>query len=62
MFFNYALSSRGLLTLKAPIMTAADDNFFYIFLNFQKKKDMLFHENHLPADDFHKISYLICYV
>ena len=36
-------------------MTAADDKFCDIFLNFKKKKGMIFHENRLPAK-----SYLIC--
>ena len=31
------LSVKKYLTLKAPIMTAADDKFFNIFLNFWKK-------------------------
>ena len=49
------------LTLKAPITTAADDKFCDIFPNFRNKLDMIFHENRLPADDSHEISYLICY-
>ena len=57
------------LTLKAPITTAADDNFHDIFPNFppppQKKKiyneGMIFQENRLPAHDSHEISPLICY-
>ena len=47
------------LTLKAPITTAADDKFCDIFPFFQKKEGMIFHENHLPADDSHEISCLI---
>ena len=49
------------LTLKAPITTAADDNFCDIFLIVRKKEGMVFRENRLPADDSHEISYLICY-
>ena len=50
-----------ILTLKAPITTAADNNFFLTsFLVFDKNK-MIFHENHLPADDSHEISCIICY-
>ena len=47
------------LTLKAPITTAVDDKFCDVFFNFRKKQDMIFHENRLPADDSHEISYLI---
>ena len=43
----------------APITTAADDGFCNIFPNFRKKSGMIFHENRLPADDSHEISYLI---
>ena len=54
------------LTLIAPITTAADDKFCDIFANFQRianfrKKGMMFHENRLPADDSHEISFFICY-
>ena len=49
------------LTLKAPITTAADDKFCNIFPSFRQKLGMIFHENCLPADDSHEISYLICY-
>ena len=49
------------LTLRVPIMTAAEDRFCDIFPNFPKKKGMIFHENRLPADDSHEISCLICY-
>ena len=52
---------RDILTLKAPITTVADDKLCNIFLNFLKKKGKIFHENHLPADDSHGISYFICY-
>ena len=45
------------LTLEASITTAADDKFCEIFPNY-KKKGMVFHENHLPADDSHEISCL----
>ena len=36
-------------------MTAADDKFCNIFLNFRKIEGMIFHENRLPADDSHEI-------
>ena len=49
------------LTLKAPIMTAADNKFCNIFTNFRQKEGMILHENRLPADDSHEISCLICY-
>ena len=49
------------LTLKAPITTAADDNFCDIFPSFRQKQGMKFHENHLPADDSHEMSCLICF-
>ena len=55
------LSSQNILILKAPITTAADDKFCDIFPNFQKNKGVIFHENRLPADDSHEISFLICY-
>ena len=60
------LSTRHMLTLKAPITTAADNKFFDIFPNDrkktkQKKQGMMFHENRLPADDPHEISCLIFY-
>ena len=41
----------NLLTLKAPIATAADDKFCDIFPSFKK----------IHADDSHEISCLICY-
>ena len=50
-----------LSTLIAPITTAADDKFCEIFPNFGKKGGMIFHENHLLADDSHEISCLISY-
>ena len=50
-----------LLSLKAPITTAADDKFCNIFSSFRQKEGMIFHENRLPADDFHEISCLIYY-
>ena len=50
-----------MLTLKAPITTAADNKVCLIFPNFQEKKDMILHENHLPADGSHEIPCLICY-
>ena len=60
MIFVYRANSAK-FTLKAPITTAADDNFCVIFPNFRKKKGMIFHENRLPADNSYEISYLICY-
>ena len=50
-----------LLTLKAPLTTAADNKLCEIFPHFRKKYGMVFHENRLPADDSHEISCLICY-
>ena len=50
------------LTLKEPITTAADDKFCDIFSNFRKEEGIILHENRLPADDSHEISYLICYL
>ena len=53
--------SEQTASLKAPITPAADDKFCDIFPNFRKKKEvMIFHENRLPADDSHEISFLIC--
>ena len=48
-------------TNKAPITTAADDKFCYIFPIFPITECMIFHENRLPADDSQKISCLIGY-
>ena len=48
-----------ILTLKAPITTAADDTFCDIILNL--KKGMIFHENCLQADNSHEIACLFCY-
>ena len=56
---NYPLGK--LLTLKAPITTAADDKYCEISPNYRKKYGMIFHENCLPADDSHEISCLICF-
>ena len=50
------------LTLKAPITTAADDKFCDIFPSFQQKEGMIFHENRLLLEDFHKLSCLMCYL
>ena len=48
-----------LLTLKAQITTAADDNFCDIFaIFFDKKIGFIFHENCLPADDSQEIASL----
>ena len=61
------------LTLKAPIMTAADDSLEYFIIVFQrKKKDLIFHvnpllgrgftrniKNYYPAEDSHETSGLI---
>ena len=60
LFSCQAVDAISLLTLKAPITTAADDKFCEIFPKF-KKKGMIFHENRLSADDSHEISCLICY-
>ena len=49
-----------MLTLKAPTIIAADDNFkFCWFFKKKKKYGMLLHEDRLLADDSHEISYLI---
>ena len=41
-------------------MTEADDKFCDIFPNFQKKNYvMIFHESCLPADNSHKISFVL---
>ena len=37
----------GLLTLKAPITTAADDIHKYFFIVFQRKLDLMFQVNRL---------------
>ena len=38
------------LTLKAPVITAADHNFLFIyFFIFQRKQVLTFHVNHLPS-------------
>ena len=58
---NAIMRKKPSLTLKAPIMTAADDKFCDIFPNSRKKYGMIFHENRLPADDSYEISCLICY-
>ena len=55
------ISQHVELTLKAPITTVAAIKFCNIFLNFQKKQGMIYHENCLPADNSHEISCLICY-
>ena len=48
----------NLLTLKAPITTAAGDNFQTSFPIFEKK-GLIFHENRLPAEDSYEKSCLI---
>ena len=48
------------LTLKVPLNTAADNDFFKIFPGFQKK-GMNVHENCLFVDNSHEISCLISY-
>ena len=52
---------ENMLTLKAPITTAADNKFCNIFPNFRQKSGMILHENCLPADNSDVISCLICY-
>ena len=60
-FYTYYPSTNSdILTLKAPITTAAEDKFCATFPNSQKW-GMILHENRLPADDYHEISCLICY-
>ena len=47
-FLILRLICWALLTLKAPITTAADDKFFYLFFFiFQRKQVLTFHVNHL---------------
>ena len=65
---NRLLAQNCVLTLKVPITTAADSKFPNFFPNFRKIEGMIFHENRLPADNSHEISYdsyeiscLICY-
>ena len=41
-----------LLTLKAPITTAADDIFEIFFLIFQRKQVLIFHVNRLLGRQF----------
>ena len=48
------------MSLKGPIMTAADDKFVPSFLIFGKK-GMIFDENRLPANVSDQIICLICY-
>ena len=60
LYISYFIEPDNQKTLKAPIMTADDDKFCHIFLNFEKK-GMLLNENRLPADDSHEKSCLICY-
>ena len=45
-----------LLTIKVP---AGDDKFFNIIHDFQNKQGLIFHVNHLPADNLHESSSLI---
>ena len=59
--YNVKFQKHHMLTLIAPIPTAADDKFCDIFSNFRKKYGMIFHENRLPSDDSHEIACLICY-
>ena len=53
--YRPAVGMNVLLTLKAPITTAADDKFWDIFANFRQKLGMILYENRLPADDSHEI-------
>ena len=46
----------AILTIKAPITTAADDKFCYASPNFGQKLVMILHGNRLP-----EIACLICY-
>ena len=47
------------VTLKAPIMIAADDIHKYFFIAFQRKQDLTFHVNFCLAEDSHETSSLI---
>ena len=48
-----------ILALKVPITSAADDKFCDIFAYFRIKQGIIFHENHLPAEDSHEMSFRI---
>ena len=50
-----------ILTLKAPITTAADNRICDIFPNFRQNKGMILNKNRLLEDDSHEISCHICY-
>ena len=41
------------LTLKVPITTAADDNYKYFFIIFQRKYDLMFQVNPLPSISYY---------
>ena len=43
---NLGMWCSPLLTLNAPVRTAADDSREYFFIVFQKKKDLIFHMKH----------------
>ena len=57
------LWSDFILGSKAPIMTAADDNFVTPFLIFEKNKqqEMIFHENRLPAKILMKYTLIVIF-
>ena len=63
--FSESINNSGIftavaiLTLKAPITTAADDSQKYFFFIFQRKQVLAFHVNRLPADDSHEMSRLV---
>ena len=48
----------GQLILKAQIMTAADDKFCDTFLKF---REIIFHENLLPAKDSHERTLIVIF-
>ena len=56
--FASFLNGGQLLTLKVPIMTAADDSHKYFFIVFQRKYDLMFQVNPLLAEDSHEKSSL----
>ena len=49
---NAKISECKILTLKAPIMIAADEIYKYFFIVFQRKQDLIFHVNPLLGRGF----------
>ena len=55
----YVAFGKMLLTHKAHLKIAADENFKCCCFFKNNKYGMIFHKNRLLADDSHEISYLI---